>query len=72
MFQTLKYIPAKVLFVDGDVLGVLVMGIGAAVWTFVPFLDKKTARGERSPWFSIAGWILIAYIVVMTLVGYFA
>ena len=71
LFQTLKYIPAKVLSMDGDVLGVLAMGAGAVWWVFVPFLDKKSARGERSPWFTAAGWILVVYIVVMTLVGYF-
>jgi cytochrome b6 len=71
LFQTLKYIPAKVGFVDGDVLGVLIMGAGAALWVFVPFLDRKAARGEKSPAFTVIGWVLIVYIVGMTLVGYF-
>jgi cytochrome b6 len=71
LFQTLKYIPAKVWFIDGDVLGVLVMGAGAALWVFVPFLDRQSARGEKSPAFTTIGWVLIVYIVGMTLVGYF-
>jgi cytochrome b6 len=71
LFQTLKYIPAKVGFVDGDVLGVLVMGACAALWVFVPFLDRNAARGEKSPAFTAIGWVLIVYIVGMTLVGYF-
>jgi quinol-cytochrome oxidoreductase complex cytochrome b subunit len=71
LFQTLKYIPARILFLDGDVLGVLVMGMGALAWVFVPFLDKKAMRGEASPLFTAVGWILVVYIVVMTLVGYF-
>jgi len=71
LFQTLKYIPAKVAFIDGDVLGVLVIGAAAALWVFVPFLDRQAARGERSPAFTAIGWALIVYIVGMTLVGYF-
>ena len=71
LFQTLKYIPAKVAFIDGDVLGVLVMGAGAVLWVIVPFLDRQAARGEKSPAFTVIGWALIVYIVAMTLVGYF-
>jgi cytochrome b6 len=70
LFQTLKYIPAKILFLDGDVVGVLVMGMGAALWVFVPFLDRKSARGEKAPVFTVIGWALVIYIVVMTIVGY--
>ena len=70
LFQTLKYIPAKVLFMDGEVLGALVIGLGAALWMIVPFLDKKSARGENSPVFTAIGWVLVIYIVVMTIVGY--
>jgi len=70
LFQTLKYIPAKIAFIDGEVLGVLVIGLGAALWVFVPFLDTKAARGEKSPLFTAIGWALVVYIVVMTVIGY--
>ena len=70
MFQSLKVLPAKVGFVDGDVLGILVFGIGGVLWVLVPFLDRKAGRGERSPLFTIAGVILLLYIVVMTVIGY--
>jgi cytochrome b6 len=70
LFQTLKYIPAKVGFIDGDVLGIMAIGLGAVFWVLVPFLDRRIARGEKSTAFTAIGWFLVVYIVVMTVVGY--
>src|SRR3990172_451638 len=38
MFQTLKYIPAKILFFDGEVIGILAFMIGGLIWFLIPFL----------------------------------
>ncbi len=70
MFQTLKILPAKIGPVDGDVLGVTAFAIGGLFWLLVPFLDRKAARGTKSPVFTVIGLIVIVYIVVMTVVGY--
>ncbi|MBI3949084.1 MAG: cytochrome bc complex cytochrome b subunit [Acidobacteria bacterium] len=70
MFQTLKLLPAKVGFIDGEVLGVLAFGAGGLFWLLVPFLDRKAAWGERSPLFTLIGLVVLLYIVVMTVVGY--
>src|SRR2546423_3647061 len=40
MFQTLKWIPAKILGMDGEVLGILAFAIGGLAWFGLPFLDK--------------------------------
>src|SRR5713226_8146169 len=37
MFQTLKVLPAKVWFIDGEVLGVLAFGAGGLLWLLLPF-----------------------------------
>jgi quinol-cytochrome oxidoreductase complex cytochrome b subunit len=70
MFQTLKYIPAKVGPFDGEILGVLGFGLGGLFLLLVPFLDKKTARGEPSPLFRLIGIGVIVYIAVFTALGY--
>ena len=72
MFQTLKYIPAKVGPFDGEVLGVLGFGLGGLFLLLVPFLDKRAARGEPSPLFRWIGIGIILYIAVFTALGYLA
>ena len=72
MFQSLKYIPAKIGPFDGEVLGVLGFSLGGLFLLLVPFLDKKSAMGEPSPLFWWIGIALIAYIVIFTALGYVA
>jgi len=70
MFQTLKYIPAKILSFDGEVLGVLAFALGGALLVAVPFLDRKASEGKVSKLFTIVGVIVVLYILVMTIVAY--
>jgi cytochrome b6 len=71
MFQTLKLIPAKVGFMEGEALGVLVFGAAAAVWLILPFLERPGLR--RAPqWITGAGIFALAFMVVMTIYGYIA
>lgn len=72
MFQTLKLLPARVGPIDGDVLGVVAFMIGGLFWLLVPFLDKSAAQGDRSPAFTLIGIVVMAYILIMTIVGYLA
>ncbi len=72
MFQSLKYIPAKIGPFDGEVLGVLGFSLGGLFLLLVPFLDKRSASGEPSPLFRSIGIGIIAYIVIFTFLGYFA
>jgi len=72
MFQTLKYIPAKIGPIDGEVVGVLGFGLGGLFLLLVPFLDRKTARGEKSPLFFWIGVGIVTYIVVLSVLGYVA
>lgn len=70
MFQTLKYIPAKILFMDGEVLGILAFGLVGVFWLLVPFLDRRPEAGGRTRWFTVFGWVAIAFIAVMSLIAY--
>src|SRR5215208_353368 len=71
MFQTLKYIPAKVLSLDGEVLGILGFGLGGLVFLLVPFLDAE-GRPRLRKALTAFGVLVVAYILVMTVVGYLA
>ena len=72
MFQTLKYLPAHILGIEGEVVGILAFGFAALFLALVPFLDRRRERGEPNPWFSWVGVGMIVYIVVLTWLGYTA
>jgi cytochrome b6 len=72
MFQTLKYFPAKILFVDGEVLGIALFGTAGVLWVLVPFLDRQSSRGQRSKTVTYIGIGVIAYIVILTILGWMA
>jgi cytochrome b6 len=64
-FETLKLIPAKIWFIDGEVLGVLGFSVGALLWLLIPFLDRKP--GQRWQWFFLGvGIFVVAFMVVTT------
>ena len=71
MFQTLKYLPAHVLGIEGELLGILGIGLAALIWFLVPFLDRNPEPGNRvTRLFTIAGWLALVYMGVMTLIVY--
>ncbi|MFQ5750792.1 MAG: cytochrome bc complex cytochrome b subunit [bacterium] len=70
MFQTLKFIPAKILFMEGEVLGVLGFALIGALFVLVPLLDRKSHLGQSSKLFTILGVVALAYIIIMTLLSY--
>ena len=70
MFQTLKYIPARILGMDGEVLGILAFGLGALLWLAIPFLDRNPATGRMGQIVHRAGIIIVVYMVVMTAIAY--
>ena len=70
MFQTLKYLPAKILMFDGEVVGILAFGLGAFVWLIIPFLDRTDSHPRRRMVFTIFGIVVVLYIAVFTIIGY--
>jgi cytochrome b6 len=70
MFQTLKYLPAKILFFDGEVLGILAFGLGGLFLFLVPFLNRSPGHGRRKLIFNLIGIVIVLFIVIMTIVGF--
>jgi cytochrome b6 len=72
MFETLKMLPAHIWFIEGELVGILVFGVGGLLWLLVPFIDRGAPHGTRSRWLLRAGIVIVAYIVIMTAKGYLA
>ena len=70
MFQTLKIIPPHVLFVEGEILGILFFALLAIAWMFVPFWESKISPDVRPRPMTILGIIAVIFILVMTILGY--
>ena len=71
MFQTLKKIPAKLWFLDGELAGILVFGAAGGLWLLLPFFDSMAGgRGRR--WVLGAGIFGLGYMLAMTVYGYLA
>lgn len=71
MFQTLKYIPSKILFLEGEVAVIFAFALGGLFWLLVPYLDRRTTRGDKSRLFTAIGIAVIVYLVAFTLLAVF-
>jgi quinol-cytochrome oxidoreductase complex cytochrome b subunit len=71
MFQTLRYLPATVLGIPGDVLGIVGFGVVAVVLLLIPFLDQPKSPDARPgrlwTWLAFAA---LTYIIAFTYLGY--
>ncbi|HUL44547.1 MAG TPA: cytochrome bc complex cytochrome b subunit [Bacteroidota bacterium] len=72
MFQTLKYIPGKLWFLDGEVFGIMLFGIAGLLWMLIPFWDRKSSRGEQTRFINYIGLFVIMYIMILTIIGWLA
>lgn len=72
MFQTLKFIPAKILFLEGELLGVAAFSLGGAALLVWPFLERRSSRGENQPLVFVLGVAAALFIIIMTFIGYTA
>ncbi len=69
MFQSLKFFPAKILSIDGEVLGISLFGLAGLLWFLVPFWDAKTPKGARNRVINYIGVGVVLYIIVLTVIG---
>jgi len=59
-FQLLK----DLKFPGGELTAIIMFTIGGAAWAFVPFIDRQSAREEKSPAFTIAGVLVLVFLIV--------
>lgn len=70
MFQTLKYIPGKVLGLDGEVLGILFFGLLGLLLVATPFIAAPRRKEGRVNLLAVAGLVAVVYIVALSALAY--
>jgi cytochrome b6 len=70
MFQTLRMLPSHILSVEGELVGIMGIGVGALVWVLAPFLDDRRGLGARARFWRVVGVLAVTYIVGFTLLVY--
>ena len=71
MFETLKLIPAHILFIEGEVFGVMMFSLAILMWLLVPFIDTRVKKGRKNRKLIRGTKFWVGYIIYMTFVGYF-
>jgi cytochrome b6 len=70
MFQSLKLLPAHVIFIEGELLGVLFFGAAGLIWMLVPFIKVKHKPNWKVQPLVLIGILAVAFIVILTILGY--
>ena len=54
----------------GETIAILLVSGGILFFFLIPFFDRKSALGEKSPLFTWIGVIYLLYFLAMTAVGF--
>ena len=71
MFQTLKVLPANILFIEGEVFGVLMFSVAGFIWMLIPFIKFKEKHNSKIKVMTLVGVFSVVFILIMTIWGYF-
>jgi cytochrome b6 len=72
LFQTLKLFPGDILGLNGEVIAILLIMAAVLFFFLIPFFDRKSNAGQRSPFFTGIAVIYLLYFLIMTAIGYFS
>jgi len=73
MFQTLKYLPAHILGIEGELVGIAGFGVLGGILLFVPFLDRpKSIDAKPDKLWTYLTYAALLFIFVLTYLGYAA
>ncbi len=70
MFQIFKLLPGEMLFISGELFGIIVFGIAVILWALVPFWDRKTKAGYRNKLINYIGIFVLIFFITFTILGY--
>lgn len=62
LYQTLRMVPAQVFAVDGELVVNGMVLLVTLFWMAIPFIDRRSTRGAKSPVFTAIGIMLIIYL----------
>jgi len=67
VYQLLKEFPAHLFGFEGPEVCLFIVSIMMVIWFFIPFLDRRVARGKNSPGFTDFGVAAIYFLTFLTL-----
>ena len=65
LMQTLKLFPGSILGMNGETIAIVLVSAAILFFFLIPFFDKKSSRGEKSPLFTWIGVIYLLYFLTM-------
>lgn len=71
VYQILKWMPAYVMGIEGEIVGIVGLGAVAGFIALAPVFDRRSLRNEMSPFFTLVGLISLIVFLVCTAIGYF-
>ncbi|MEW6051355.1 MAG: cytochrome bc complex cytochrome b subunit [Candidatus Zixiibacteriota bacterium] len=69
-FQALKFLPAHLFGLEGELVGIGAFTLGGLIWALAPFLNTKAHRGKPSTPFTLFGILVLLFMIGMTIAGY--
>lgn len=70
VMQVLKLFPGDILGFNGEMIAITIISLGIAFLFFLPFIDRKSSRGEKSPLFTAIGIFYFLFFIIMTTIGF--
>ena len=70
MFQTLKLLPAHILGIEGEIVGIIGFGLAGLFLFLIPLMDRSSQSEKRSRLFTWITVAIIVYMVALTVIGY--
>lgn len=70
MFQSLKLLPAHILFLEGEMVGILFFAFAGFCWMLIPFIEKSLNVKFNFSGMKWIGLIVVLFILIMTIFGY--
>ncbi|MBU0505713.1 MAG: cytochrome b N-terminal domain-containing protein [bacterium] len=69
-FQFLKFLPAHIGPLEGELFGLIALNLGGMLWGLVPFISSKPHEGKKRFVFQLFGILVLLFIIIMTILGY--
>ncbi len=70
MFQSLKFLPPHLWFIEGELFGVIAFGLIGLVWMLIPYIKIKNRQNWKYQPLTILGVVAVVFIFIMTILGY--
>ncbi len=70
MMETLELFPGTIYVFNGETIAIICVTIGILFFFLIPFLDRKSNRGQKSHLFTIIAVIYLIFFITMTTIGF--